>query len=375
MGVGVRPVDVAVDRLPNFNRIINFYVPRRFAVWMLAVGLIGLTLTSQGQQPGNDASSQSSVSSDPVTQPASGSISGTVVDKDGAVITNAKVVLSRKGSVTAESQSGGDGTFIFSGVAPGPFELKCTAPGFGEQVNSGTLAAGQNYVTPAIEMAVATTVEVDVTQTQEEIAEQQIHVEEQQRLLGVIPNFYVNYLPDPEPLTKKQKVELGWKSVIDPVSFVLSGAIAGIQQADDAFSGYGQGAQGYGKRLGANYADLVSGTFIGGVILPSVFKQDPRYFYKGTGSRKSRLLYAIASAVICKGDNGRWEPNYSNMLGSLAAGGISNLYYPASNRNGVGLTFENALLGIGGSAFTGVFEEFFSRRITPHAPNPQLNQN
>ena len=61
------------------------------------------------------------------------------------------------------------------------------------------------------------------------------------------------------------------------------------------------------------YADLVSGTFIGGAILPSLFKQDPRYFYKGTGSRKSRFFYAIANSVICKGDNGRWQPNYSNI--------------------------------------------------------------
>lgn len=351
------------------------------AVRSLVLGISGLAmvgpLMAQTQQPVISVPAQAAHPLLPheTDTAASGSISGTVVDKDGAVIPNAKVVLIQNGSVTAESQSREDGTFVFSAVTPGPFELRCSAPGFAEQVSPGSLAAGQNYIAPAIAMVVATTVEVDVTQTQEEIAEQQIHVEEQQRLLGVIPNFYVSYVPDPEPLTKKQKVELGWKSVIDPVSLALSGAIAGIQQADNALSGYGQGAQGYGKRLGANYADLVSGTFIGGVILPSVFKQDPRYFYKGTGSRKSRLFYAMASAVICKGDNGHWEPNYSNMLGSLAAGGISNLYYPASSRNGVGLTFENALLGIGGSAFTGVFQEFFSRKMTPHAPSSQVNQN
>src|SRR5580698_1183712 len=100
------------------------------------------------------------------------------------------------------------------------------------------------------------------------------------------------------------------------------------------FRGYGQGAQGYAKRFGASYTDGFVGTFLADAVLPSVLHQDPRYFYRGTGSIRSRALYAMASAVICKGDNGRWQPNYSNVLGNLAAAGISNAYYPASNRNG-----------------------------------------
>ena len=122
----------------------------------------------------------------------------------------------------------------------------------------------------------------------------------------------------------------------------MTGAVAGIEQANHTFAGYGQGAQGYGKRFGANYADGFVGNMIGGAILPSLFKQDPRYFYKGTGPVRSRALYAIATAVICKGDNGHWQLNYSGILGGLAAGGISNLYYPASDRSGVEVTFENS---------------------------------
>ncbi len=108
---------------------------------------------------------------------------------------------------------------------------------------------------------------------------------------------------------------------------------------------------------------------IGGAILPSLFKQDPRYFYKGTGTIRSRAMYAIANAVICKGDNGRWQPNYSGILGGLAAGGISNLYYPASDRSGVELTFENALIGTAEGAVQNLFQEFVVRRLTPRLPN------
>lgn len=325
--------------------------------------------TPQAATPPNSTNTPAST-----TAPNSGIIRGTVVDKDGAVVAKTKVVLQKAGFPPVESTSDNNGNFNFAGVAPGPFELSFAAPGFATQTSSGVLQAGEDHVVPQIQLVVATTVEVEVHETQEEVAEEQIHVEEKQRLFGVVPNFYVTYVPNAAPLDTRQKFQLGWKSLIDPVTFGLAGFFAGIEQANNTYSGYGQGAQGYGKRLGATYTDFVTGTIIGSAILPALLKQDPRYFYKGTGSRKSRFFYAVANAVICKGDNGRWQPNYSNMLGTLAAGGISNAYYPASSR-GVGLTFENALIGIAGSAGASVFQEFFSRRLTPHAPDPSSTQN
>ena len=94
---------------------------------------------------------------------------------------------------------------------------------------------------------------------------------------------------------------------------------------------------------------------------------------KGTGSVTARSLYAIANVAICKGDNGRWQPNYSYLLGSIAAGGISNLYYPANDR-GTGLTFENAAIGIGTSALTNLLQEFLIRKLTPAAHKPDSSQ-
>jgi hypothetical protein len=117
---------------------------------------------------------------------------------------------------------------------------------------------------------------------------------------------------------------------------------------------------------------MVTSTLIGSAILPSLLKQDPRYFYRGTGSKRSRLLYAIANSVICKGDNGHWQANYSAILGGLAAGGISNLYYPAKDREGAELTFENALIGIGATAAANVLQEFVIRKFTSNAPKSDL---
>lgn len=230
------------------------------------------------------------------------------------------------------------------------------------------MRSGEDCIVPPVEMTVSEAVsEVKVSLTPVEEAEAEIKDEEKQRVLGVIPNFYVTYNPAALPLNPRQKFELAWKATVDPVNFGLTAAIAGIQQAANQFSGYGQGAQGYGKRFGAAYADSVSFTFIGSAILPSLLKQDPRYFYKGTGTRRSRIFYAIANAVICKGDNGHWQTNYSGLLGSLAAGGISNLYYPATDRDAK-VTFENTLIAIGSTAANNILQEFVIRKLTRNAP-------
>jgi hypothetical protein len=350
--------------------------------WLsLSVLLCGFATLAQSQEPpvaARATSDQSPAPAPPASargslaepQP-SGSISGTVVDATGAFIVGARVSLARKDrSPDQEVLSGGDGHFSFVNVPAGPFRLTITATGFRTQTFAGTLRPGEISSVPETTLAIATAVtEVRVAPTRIEVAEDEIKEEEKQRVLGVIPNFYVTYLPNAVPLSSRQKFELAWKTTVDPVNFGITGVIAGVQQAQNDFSGYGQGAQGFAKRYGASYADFVAGTFVGSAVLPSLLKQDPRYFYKGTGSKRSRILYALANAVICKGDNGHWQANYSGILGSLAAGGISNLYYPAKNRDGAELTFENALIGIGASAATNLLQEFLIRRLTPNGPN------
>ena len=298
-----------------------------------------------------------------------GSISGIVLDATGALVAGASVKLTREDATSIlEVASNEDGRFSFANIAPGRFLLTITLAGFAAQTFSGVLNAGEVYTVPETSLTIATAVtEVRVVPNLTAEAQLEIREQEKQRVLGVIPNFYVSYVPNAAPLTPKQKFELAWKTTVDPVTFGLNGAIAGIQEAQNDFPGYGQGAQGFLKRYGASYADLATETFIGGAILPSLLKQDPRYFYKGSGSKRSRFLYAIANAVICKGDDGRWQANYSGILGSIAAGGISNLYYPAQDRNGAALTFENALIEVGETAAANLLQEFVVRRLTPGA--------
>jgi len=370
-----------------------------------AVGWISPSLGQTTQASSVPGPEHPSIASDGGQPPASlsGTIVGRVVDQSGAIIPGARVSLTREDpsndnrsnedaqkqdrtkhqpgksqSSNQQALTGLDGQFSFANVIPGAFHLTVKAVGLATQTYSGVLSPGETDTVPELTLAVATNItEVEVGLTRSEVAEEaeeQLKVEEKQRVLGVLPNFYVSYIPNAAPLTSKQKFKLAARTVVDPFTFVVVAGTAGVEQAQNHFIGYGQGAEGYAKRLGAGYADTVTGTFIGGAILPSLLKQDPRYFYKGTGSVGSRFLYAIAASVICKGDNGRWQPNYSNILGSLAAGGISNLYYPAQDRDGADLTFENAAIGIGSNAITNLLQEFVIRKLTPKLPNQDRTQ-
>jgi len=337
-------------------------------LWAQSDGAAAPSATDNQQQRSADLTMAGS--GQPRDPQAIGSISGTVLDPTGTPVSGAQVSLGPASATrTAETVTAQDGHFSFANVAPGPFELSIALSAFKPQKVSGTLPANQDYLVPTIRLELAPVVtEVSVHLSQKEIAEEQIKQQEQQRLLGVIPNFYASYVTNAAPLNARQKFELAWKSVIDPTSFVIAGVIAGGQQANNTFAGYGQGAAGYGRRFGAAYGDFVVGTYIGNAILPSILRQDPRYFYKGTGTTRSRIWYAISMSVIARGDNGHWQVNYSGILGSLAASGISNLYYPEADRHGFESTISNTLIGIGTSAAVNILQEFVFRKLTPKAP-------
>lgn len=331
--------------------------------------LFGFLTPAESQQTASPAA-QSSVAS-----AAQSSISGTVVDQLGAVAVGAKVELTRAGQAKGEVLSGDDGQFSFSNVAPGEFQLTITASGFDTKTVNGTVTAGQTYIVPEIILSVAaTTTDVNVGLTGDEAAEVQVKEQEKQRVLGFIPNFYATYVPDAAPLPPRLKFQLAWKSVSDPISILGAGFLAGIYQASDQLNGYGQGAAGYGRRFGAVYGDVFIGTFIDSAILPTLLHQDPRYFYRGPNSEGSRFMYAIGNAVICKGDNKKYQANYSAILGSFITSGISQAYYPASDR-GTSLYFQTALIRIAEGSVAGIFQEYVVPRLTPrlkkHPPQQQ----
>lgn len=196
-------------------------------------------------------------------------------------------------------------------------------------------------------------------QQQQKEKEKEIEKQEQsQRVLGVVPQFGVTSRHDAPPLTSLEKFHLFVKSAFDPVEFALVGVQSGISQAEDSFPEYGQGASGYGKRYGAAFADEVSSGFFSNYFYPVLLKEDPRYFRLGEGSIKHRIGYSLAQEFLCRTDSGKRSFGWSNVLGAVTSGGVSNLYYPQSDR-GFGLTMNRAGISILYGSLGGLSDEFW----------------
>jgi Carboxypeptidase regulatory-like domain len=294
----------------------------------------------------------------------SGTVIGTVVDRNGSAAAGAIVrLISGDKSFSQQTVSGDNGEFSFPNVPPGPFMLSAGAEGFGEQQFSGELTSGQTYLVPPIAITIQTVVtEVKVKVDPVKVATEEVKEQEQQRVLRFIPNFYVTYRQDAAPLTAKLKFQLAWKSSTDPVTFLGVAFLAGLEQAGDQYPEFGQGAQGYGKRFGAGYIDVFASTFLSGAVFPSFLKQDPRYYYQGTGSTRSRLVHAVANAVLCKGDNRRGQVNYSNIAGAFAGAALSSTFYPTTNPGM--FTLSNGFVRLGESSLAGVVQEFLLKKLT-----------
>jgi hypothetical protein len=305
-----------------------------------------------------------------------GILSGTVLDTNGDVLPGASVALvDPSGSAIRTVESGSNGQFEFTSLRPDVYKLTVTAPGMSIFTSTEIPLHADEFriVSPATLSVTGGTTSVTVTENKEELAERQLQIAVQQRIGGVIPNFYSTYDWNAPPMGAKQKFQLSIRSIIDPVSFLTTAGIAGAEQYKGIFPAYGSGIEGYGKRYGAALANHVSGTLLGRAVYPSIFHQDPRYFYKGKGSIGSRTRYAISAAVIARGDDGRWKPNYSRVLGNFSGAAISNLYYPASDCR-ASLTVFNGLAATGADAVGNLIREFVLERITSHVPIGAIGQ-
>lgn len=302
---------------------------------------------------------------------SSSSLGGTVVDANGAVVPGAKVqLLGPDGTVERTVAANDLGGFLFSNLPAGTFKISVSAPNLTTFTSESiALAEGQILQLPQTVLHVGQThADVKVVATLEEVAQAQVKAQEQQRVLGIVPNFYSSYIWDAAPMSPKQKFGLALRSSIDPVTFAVAAATAGVEQWHNTFPGYGTGADGYLKRFGAAYADYTIYTMIGDAALPALFKQDPRYFYMGSGTVKSRAWYAISQTFVTRTDDGRKEVNWSHLLGGFATAGISNIYHAPQDRT-ASLTIRNAGIIIGGAAATNLIREFILRKLTTKVPD------
>jgi hypothetical protein len=329
----------------------------------------GITSRSLPDAPLPHSDPQNSAQQTPPAEGAA-SVAGTVLDVSGAGVSGADVSLMHgDGTQWLTMVSEANGEFDFTKVPAGSYLVTVKAKGFAPFI-SAEFAVGvqQAYEVPDVSLSIATAnMEVTVRPT-ELIAAAQIRAEEKQRLIGIIPNFYTSYIFDAAPLTWEQKFSLAARNTFDPVTFIGVGFGAGIEQATNAYAGYGQGAAGYSKRYAAKFVDGRSGAFLTNAVFPALLHQDPRYYYQGSGSLKSRLVHALSSPFVTRSDGGRAVPNSSYLLGDVCSAALSNLYYPKANR-GANLVFTNAALGLAGRLGMSLVREFLSKRFTRSVPD------
>ena len=328
------------------------------------------SLSSVGEHVIDDTNTAPAGSKTATASPDPANIGGTVLDENGDLVPGATVILdSSQSGDHREVVSGDNAAFAFTNLTPGvPYRVSIKVKGFADWTSpSFILTPGQfDYLADVRIKVEGEATSVTVYASNEQLAVEEVRLEEQQRVLGFIPNFYVVYdSKNAVPLTTKLKFKLAMRVSVDPITIGGVAAMAAINQAADR-PNFVQGAKGYGQRFGVIAADGESDILIGGAILPSLLHQDPRYFYQGTGSTNSRLRHAMFSPFICRGDNGHLQPNYSSLGGDLASSALSNTYYPQSNR-GVGLVFGTFGIGTAERMLSGIVQEFVLPRFTSHA--------
>jgi hypothetical protein len=299
-------------------------------------------------------------------QTSGGVIEGRVLDPTNAPLSGALVTAENiSGGEVCRTESSAEGQFTCTALLPGEYKLSVSSSGF-RTYTSEHVRVEQGHPSANLQVTLKLVVEnteVTVSATSQEVAQEQIRAAEKQRIIGIVPNFYTSYFHDAVPLSSKQKYSLAFRDVLDPFTFLSAGASAGVEQAHNSYKGYGQGAAGYGKRFAAAYGDGLTSDVFRHAVYASLFHQDPRYFYQGTGTVRSRFLHAISFAVALRGNDGSVKPNYSYVAGYLTSGALSNAYYPHADR-GVGLVFTRALFGVAGTAGEGLLREFVFNHLT-----------
>lgn len=328
------------------------------------IGLFVFSITSAvclGQQSGTASA-------------GSASIVGTVTDAQDALIPGASVQVAGDASTDHAVKTNSVGAFAINNLPAGTtLHLTIKASGFGDWHSEAiVLTPGQMLDLQSIKLIVAAELTSVAAATPEQVAVQQVELAERQRLFGVLPNFYVAYDTRVIPLSPKLKFHLALRTSTDAATFLGAGFLAGIDQASDVAPHYEQGAVGYAKRVGASYTGAVTSIVLGGAVFPTLFHQDPRYFYQGKGSKKSRMLHAMSSPFVARGDNGHWQMNVSSLLGDVTSSAMTNLYYPEIDR-GPGLVFKGTLEITGARIVSSVLQEFVFRKLTTNTHHHSHN--
>jgi hypothetical protein len=186
----------------------------------------------------------------------------------------------------------------------------------------------------------------------------EVHGPYQGHFFYLIPAYHVVELSQPfRPIGPHEKFHIFLRDTFDQSSLVLSLFNAGLDEATGSYKGYGGGPQGFGKRLGAEAAGVFTGNFMTDFFVPTITREDPRYFRKGSGSGSSRFWYAVSRVAVTRTDHGHNTLNISEFAGTMASAEFAQLYLPKGDRNTKTLAI-GAFLSIAEDAGINILKEF-----------------
>lgn len=334
-------------------------------VGSLALVLSGNSVFAQATPQSSAGNAQTSGSE----SVGSAEISGTVLDANGDVVEGAVVELTKPGvpKILRQTKSGATGQFVLEDLGPGRYLVTVSGKDFTTFVSQPiSLESASSVIVPNIVLGVAAATTSVTVMDEQSASIQQVEIAEQQRVFKVFPNFYSSFDWNAPPMLPKQKYRLAARTLIDPVTFLTTGAIAGAEQYKNVFPSFGSGVDGYAKRYGAAYASHASGELLTRAVFPSMFHTDPRYFIMGKGTTKARVIHALASTFVTRGDKATRRVNFPEILGSFSAAALSNAYFPAQER-GANLVLINGFGNLGGDMLDNILREFVFNRLTTRA--------
>jgi len=191
------------------------------------------------------------------------------------------------------------------------------------------------------------------------------------RIFGVLANYRTADSTKPfKALTVKQKFTIAVHDSFDWPGFFIAGWYTALDQIEGQDPEFGQGIKGYAHRYATSYGDQVIGNMMTEGVMPSLLREDPRYYRKIHGPIHLRALYAVSRILVTRTDKNTSSFNFAEVGGNLVAASIANAYYPQERSfESIAERWQNQLLS---DALSNVLKEFWPdiKRRMHHKKKP-----
>jgi hypothetical protein len=134
------------------------------------------------------------------------------------------------------------------------------------------------------------------------------------------------------PLTARQKFQVFLWSTYRPQTFAGAAVDAAFDKIQNDNSQYETGFRGVCQHYGIELSTSETNVFLERFLIPTVLKQDPRYFRNPNLPFVRRAFYSMSRVIVTRSDAGHQTFNASYVLGGAASQALSDLYVPGARQ-------------------------------------------